>query len=48
MLAALLSRRFGPLDAALAGRLAGADVKQLSAWALNAVEADALDAVFGS
>ncbi|WP_432380168.1 hypothetical protein [Duganella sp. P38] len=47
MLAAMLVKRFGPLDGAVAQQLAAANVKQLSAWALNAVEAESLAEVFG-
>jgi predicted transposase YdaD len=47
VLAAVLAKRFGPLDGAVAQRLAAANVKQLSAWALNAVAAESLAEVFG-
>ena len=46
LLAAQLARRFGALDAAVAERLARASVEQLSAWALNFVDAHSLDEVF--
>jgi hypothetical protein len=42
----MLTKRFGPLDAAVAERLARADVGQLSAWAFNVVDARSLDEVF--
>ncbi|MYN26112.1 DUF4351 domain-containing protein [Duganella levis] len=46
MLAALLGKRFGPLDPDVAVRLSNADVEQLSKWVLNFVDADSLDQVF--
>ncbi|MHA4867431.1 RpnC/YadD family protein [Duganella sp. PWIR1] len=46
VLSAVLAKRFGPLDAAVAARLARADVGQMSAWALNFVDARSLDEVF--
>jgi hypothetical protein len=46
VLAAMLAKRFGPLDSAVERRLAQADVRQLSSWALNFVDADSLDQVF--
>jgi hypothetical protein len=45
-LIAMLDRRFGALDPAVAERLAKAPVSQLSAWALNFVDAATLDQVF--
>lgn len=47
VLACMLAKRFGPLDAALLQRVATADVEQLSAWALNFVDAGSLNEVFG-
>jgi predicted transposase YdaD len=46
MLAALLGKRFGPLNPDVAARLAHANVTQLSKWVLNFVDADSLDQVF--
>lgn len=46
VLSAMLNKRFGPLDVAVAERLARAEVGQLAAWALNAVDARSLDEVF--
>jgi predicted transposase YdaD len=46
VLVALLNKRFGVLDPAVAARLANADVEQLSSWALNFVDAQSLDEVF--
>lgn len=46
LLAALLDKRFGTIDPALRARLATADPLQLSAWALNFVDAGTLDEVF--
>jgi hypothetical protein len=46
LLAALLRKRFGPLDVVVAQRLARADPEQLAVWALNFVDAGSLDEVF--
>lgn len=46
LLLALLSKRFGSLDDTVRARLAAADACQLSAWALNFVDAITLDDVF--
>jgi hypothetical protein len=46
MLAALLGKRFGPLNPDVAARLAHANVTQLSKWVLNFVDADSVDQVF--
>ncbi len=48
LLTALLSKRFGILDSSVAERLTRASVEQLSAWALNFVDARSLDEVFGT
>ena len=47
VLVCMLAKRFGPLDAALLQRVVTADVEQLSAWALNFVDARSLSEVFG-
>lgn len=47
VLASMLAKRFGPLDAAVVQRVVTADVAQLSAWALNFVDARSLKEVFG-
>jgi len=44
----VLTQRFGPLDAQVRERIAGADVPQLSTWARNFVDATSLDEVFRS
>jgi hypothetical protein len=46
LLARLLDRRFGPLDATDRSRLAGAEVERLLAWGERALSAPTLDEVF--
>ncbi|WP_229262818.1 hypothetical protein [Duganella radicis] len=42
----MLAKRFGALDPVVMARLATADAEQLSAWALNTLDARSLDEVF--
>ncbi|MBJ7309149.1 DUF4351 domain-containing protein [Rugamonas sp. CCM 8940] len=48
LLSQQLNKRFGPLPAALAERLAQADSEQLTGWAMALLDAASLDEVFGS
>ncbi len=46
LLIALITKRFGPIDFDLRLKLLAANVKQLSTWARNFVDAATLDEVF--
>ncbi|MCM8567542.1 DUF4351 domain-containing protein [Thauera linaloolentis] len=47
MLTRLLTRRFGPLDAAVSERLQKATSAELEQWADNILDARRLEEVFG-